>query len=169
MLTDEQRQMVEGCMKMAASIAWKYVKRTPYEFDELYSICCEAMVKAATTFNPNKQAKYSTYAYKAIQFSILHRLRDDKYFKGECYLEDIVNKPTYFMPSIEETVTRRELVTNTLRLFRGTEREKAAATIFVRDPYLWQEEIAELVGVSQKTVSTAIRKLRKQLQMELAG
>ena len=170
MLTPEQSQMVEDNILLATSMTWKYVYRTPYDFDELYSICCEAMVKAATTFSPDKKVKFTTYAYMAIKNTILHRLRDDKHYKHEYHIEDIFRRPTFAnMPPVEDIIDRQRLIQKTVQTFQGTEREKAAVITFVRNPYLYQEEIAALVGTSQKTVSTAIAKLRRQLQEKMTG
>ena len=163
-LTDEQRQMVEDNIGLASFIAKKYINRTPLDYEELFSICCEALCKAAMTYDPSSKWKFSTIACNTMKGHISNRLRDDKHL-SDSYLEDInYRHPASVMPPIEEMVDMQNTIIKCLRKFRGSQREKAVVITFTRNPYLLQSEIASLAGVSQKTASTAIKRFREQLQ-----
>ena len=163
-LTPEQQQMAEDNIGLAGFIAKKYMNRTPLDYEELFSICCEALCKAAMTYDPSSKWKFSTIACNTMKGHISNRLRDDKHL-SDCYLEDInYRHPASVMPAVEEMVDMQNTIIKCLRKFRGSQREKAVVITFTRNPYLLQSEIASLAGVSQKTASTAIKRFREQLQ-----
>lgn len=163
-LTAEQCQMVEDNIGLVGYIAGKYAKRTPLDYDELFSICSEALCKAAMSYDPSKGWKFSTIACNTMKIRISNRLRDDKHL-NDCYLEDInYRHPSSTMPPVEEMVDMQNTIIKCLRRFQGSQREKAVVITFTRNPYLLQSEIASLAGVSQKTASTAIKRFREQLQ-----
>lgn len=163
-LTDEQRQMVEDNIGLAGFIAKRYVNRTPFDYDELFSMCCEALCKAAIIYDSKGKWKFSTIACNTMKGRISNRLQDDKHL-NEYFLEDMnYHSPVTYMPPVEEMVDMQNAIPNVLRRFKGSQREKAAAITFVHNPHLIQVEIAEKAGVSQKTVSTAIKRFREQLQ-----
>lgn len=162
-LTPEQKQMVEDNIKLATYMTKRYVNRIPLEYSELFSICSEALCKAAVSYDPQRKWKFSTIACMTMKRGISDRLQNDRHI-NDIYLEDMDYNPITVMPPVEEIVDMQNAISMTLRLFRGSRREKAVAITFVRDPYLSQCEIAEKTGVAQKTVSTAIKSFKQQLQ-----
>ena len=68
-MTDEAKQLVEDNMNLAYTIANKYYTSMTYlfDYDDIVSICFEALIAAANTFDTTRQVKFSTYAYNVIR------------------------------------------------------------------------------------------------------
>lgn len=77
-LTPEQRALVTpGLIKMAYSIVHKNKhKFTNIELDDLKSVALLALCVAATTYEANNNAKFSSYAYSTIYFRLMNYNRD---------------------------------------------------------------------------------------------
>ena len=170
-LTTEQKQMVEDNIKLAYYMAHKF-SNIPIEKEDLIQICLEGLIAAAKVFNPEKGFKFATLAVPTIQNTIFHELRSINKWQrlGPVYMEDITyNEPSESMENVEDMLTRKTAIAKVLRSFKGGQREKAAAIMFVRNPYQTQMEIADKAGICQVTVSRGIRVLQKQLRNELTG
>ena len=64
--------------------------------DELHSLVNEIFSKALKRYNPNneKKASFTTYITTAINYGLLHYIRDNKseYKQTACYISDLVNE-----------------------------------------------------------------------------
>lgn len=166
-LTDEQRQLIEDNMGIAYYMAHKYKYNEVLDFQELLSVAFENLALAALNYQSIRGAQFHTYAFRFIKYKILNEIykRREQYvvqqvlFHSFIDISDIINND--LSPEAENKL---QLITESLREFNGSQREKAAVITFVRNPYLTQAEIARKTGVCQKTVSTAIKNFRQQLQ-----
>ena len=178
-------------LKLAQKMAWKYKGITDLEFGDVLSICYLAMVKAARTFDPNKGYAWSTYASKAMYFAILNERDRRKSVKNVISLESLSHidsggkqqswesfVPDLTIENTEDSIVDKIMMeslaaslprtTEALRNFKGGQREKAAVIMYVLNPHLTQQQIADMTGTSQVTVSRGIAKIKKQLQEQLA-
>jgi RNA polymerase sigma factor (sigma-70 family) len=178
-------------LKLAQKMAWKYKGITDLEFEDVLSICYLAMVKAAEKYDPEKGYAWSTYASKAMYFAILNERDRRKSVQNTISLESLGRIDSggkqqsweSFIPNLtvertEDSIIDKIMMENiadrlprtveALRNFKGGQREKAAAIMFIRNPHLTQQQIAEKIGISQVSVSRGIAKIKRQLQEQLA-
>lgn len=185
-LTDEQRVLAEDNIGLAIYMTNRYCGNCPFEWDELLSIFFEILVKCALNFKPEKQqgidskkafAKYASRAMKSqlsreyqnlkrqtlSAFSFEELTNDfDKVTSWEKY---IGNGKTPVDEYVIGKINAEKLIEN----YKGSPSETKAVIIFISNPYLSHVKIANQIGISQPLVSSAISKLRKQLQTEMAS
>lgn len=77
-LTDEQRIKVEENMGLVGRVIQDCVhtldKGCIYDYDDLFQIGCEGLIKAAQTDRPGHACAFSTYAYRLIRNEIYTQL-----------------------------------------------------------------------------------------------
>lgn len=76
---DEQarQKLIEHNLRLVAHIAKKYV-RAGRDCDDIVSIGSVGLIKAVTTFDPNKGASLSSYAGRCVENEILMSIRAEK-------------------------------------------------------------------------------------------
>lgn len=167
-LTDEQRQMVIDNLVLAQKMAWRMRNHTYLEFDDLHSVCYEGLCIAAQKFHPDAGCEFPTFAFGVMQNTVRseNKIIRRRQKLNASYLADNDDAPAAI--DISKDIECMEIVKGELRHFQGTQREKAAAILFVRNPEMSQSEIADKAGISPKTVYTAIKNFRQQIRQALA-
>jgi RNA polymerase sporulation-specific sigma factor len=71
-MTEEQQKMVEDNINLARYMTNKWLKGgvRNFDYDEIFSMFSFALCKAARTFDPNKGAKFATYAGRCMENEI---------------------------------------------------------------------------------------------------
>lgn len=90
---DEQARhlLIEHNMRLVAHIAKKYTSK-PEELEEYISIGSIGLLKAVSSYTPEKKTKLSTYAARCIENEILMHLRKTKKQKNEVSLYEQVGQ-----------------------------------------------------------------------------
>ncbi len=83
--------LIERNLRLVAHVVKKYAA-SDSDTDDLISIGTIGLIKAITTFNPQKGARLATYAAKCIDNEILMSFRTDKKHKNEVLLQDPIGK-----------------------------------------------------------------------------
>lgn len=78
----KETELIEKNMKLVFFIAQKYFY-AGIEKDDVVSVGSLGLVKAANSFNPNKDVKFGTYAAKCIENEILMSVRRAKRYVGK--------------------------------------------------------------------------------------
>lgn len=166
-MTSEQRKLAEENIYLAHYITHRYHKPYNIEFAELLSICYESLCLAACSYNSDK-AKFSTYACAVMKNNMYTYMNKRKNHVNIDEVIGFLHEPS---PSdiIIKTTDVYNAALKTLRNFKGTQREKAIAINFIRNPFQTQAEMAIKVGVCSKTASTALSKFRKQMKETMQG
>lgn len=146
--------------------------------DEYFDAGMVGLVKAANTFDSTKGYKFSTYAFKCISSEILTCLRKDNYRMNDISfdyticddlkLEDLLQDPF----DMDEHLYEKEEIN---RLYEEIEKLNAIEKICIVFSYglygaekMKQKDIANVLGMTQasvsRTISRTIKKLRKRLQ-----
>lgn len=180
-ITNEQVQKHGG---MVVSIANKIysipVIRDKYQFEDLISMGNVGLVKGLANLNTVRESE-STYLYTCIKGQILQYIRDDRFFvshrderfgtafnslnvktdseNGTCELMDIITDESDDIESLVE----KEYIVTLLEVLTKAEKEVVKLKYF---DDMSQRQIANLLGVSQATVSRleikAMKKLREK-------
>lgn len=174
--------LIEHNLRLVAHIIKKYYTACR-ETEDLLSIGTIGLIKAIDTFDPDKGARFATYAGKCLQNEILMHFRATKRLANETSLNEAIeydrdgNELTYFDVVSEEEdvvdiVERRERAEATRdavrRVLSGREREIIVLRYGLsgRAP-MTQREVAARLGISRSYVSRiekgAIEKIREQL------
>jgi len=87
---DAENVLIERNLRLVAHVAKKYALNINIDLEELQSIGQFGLIKAVTSFDPNKNIKLATYASKCIDNEILMFLRAGKRQNSELYLQDSI-------------------------------------------------------------------------------
>lgn len=87
---EAQNILIERNLRLVAHVAKKYSMNNNIDLEEIQSIGQFGLIKAVTSFNPEKNIKLATYASKCIDNEILMYLRSGKKYGNEIYLQEPV-------------------------------------------------------------------------------
>lgn len=175
-----RNMLIEHNLRLVAHIVKKYTQSVP-EQDELISIGTIGLIKAVSTFDYKKGAKFATYASRCIENEILMNFRAAKKSSSDVYLGEPVetdkdgNSMT-LIDLIDDGIDINEQVELRIRSkqlyqFLKTALDKRELEIIVYRYGLYsglphtQNETAEKLGISRSYVSRiekkAIHKLKE--------
>ncbi len=183
---DARNILIERNLRLVAHIVKKF-SNTGEEIDDLISIGTIGLIKAITTFDPNKGTRLATYAARCIENEILMNLRSNKKTKIEVSLHNPIgiDKEGNEISLMDILGTDSDAITDEIALKFKKKRlyDKISTTLKGRERKVielrygllngsgkTQREIANLLGISRSYVSRiekrAIRKLCKELDPE---
>lgn len=176
-----KNKLIEHNLRLVAHIVKKYAQ-TPAEQDELISIGTIGLIKAVSSFDYSKGAKFATYASRCIENEVLMSFRAAKKSAGDIYINEPVEtdkdgNTMSLIDLIDDGVDIHEQVELTIRskqLYRFLDSaldQRETEIIIYRyglygtSPHT-QNETAEKLGISRSYVSRiekkAIQKLKKK-------
>lgn len=172
-MTKEQQKLVESNIKLAYKFATQYKNSYTCEFDDLVQIASVGLCKAAITYDPSKNYKFSTYAYVTMRNEILQLKRkkriEDNYatlsLDSESYSDttnNTVGTLSDIIPSemnIEDQVVNKFQIEYALNQLK--EPQKSIVKYMIDNPDATQCQCRNHFGVSQPTVSRAISKFKQ--------
>ncbi|MBE7057328.1 MAG: sigma-70 family RNA polymerase sigma factor [Ruminococcaceae bacterium] len=176
--------LIEHNLRLVAHIAKKY-SNTGYSSDDLISIGSIGLIKAVSSYKPDKGTKLGTYAVRCISNEILMFLRADKKHQSDISLQDSVGKDSEgneitfmellstddseFIEEIENEMNHTTLRQRVNQLLKG--REKTIIDLrygLSTGVERTQKEIGKMLGISRSYVSriekSALKKLRIALE-----
>lgn len=175
-----KNKLIEHNLRLVAHIVKKYAQ-TPAEQDELISIGTIGLIKAVSSFDYSKGAKFATYASRCIENEVLMSFRAAKKSAGDIYINEPVEtdkdgNTMSLIDLIDDGMDIHEQVELTIRskqLYRFLDSaldQRETEIIIYRyglygtSPHT-QNETAEKLGISRSYVSRiekkAIQKLKK--------
>ena len=174
--------LIERNLRLVVYLARKYESSgTPVE--DLVSIGTIGLIKAISTFRPEKNIKLATYASRCISNEILMHLRKIAPLRGEVSLDDPLNVDgdgnELLLSDIlgtEEDLTERPLEERSERdllrkaVSRLPTRERAIISLrfgINAGRELTQKEVADKMGISQSYISRLEKKIVAKLRREL--
>lgn len=175
-----KNKLIEHNLRLVAHIVKKYAP-TSMDQDELISIGTIGLIKAVSSFDHTKGAKFATYASRCIENEILMSFRTAKKSAGDIYINEPVEtdkdgNTMTLIDIIDDGIDIHEQVELTIRskqLYRFLAKclDKRETEIIVYRYGLYggsphtQNETADKLGISRSYVSriekSAIQKLKK--------
>ncbi len=175
--------LIEHNLRLVAHIVKKY-NNTGKDMDDLISIGTIGLIKAISTYNPNKGTKLATYAARCIENEILMTIRSNKKIRMEYSLQDPIGVDKegneislldILGTDTDEVLDQVDLRLQTKKLYRCINRvlknrEKLIIELrygLIDGEFRTQREIANILGISRSYVSRiesrAIKKLNKAM------
>lgn len=179
-----RNRLIEHNLRLVAHIVKKYAP-TVDEQDELISVGTVGLIKAVSTFDYTKGAKFATYASRCIENEILMQFRAAKKSAGDIYINEPVEtdkdgNSLTLIDLIDDGIDIHEQVDVLIRSkqlysFITTCLDKRELEIIIYRYGLYgssphtQNETAEKLGISRSYVSRlekkAIGKLKKRFDI----
>ena len=178
---DAKNKLIEHNLRLVAHIVKKYYS-TGCDQDDLISIGTIGLIKAVTTFNPEKGIKLATYSARCIENEILMYFRNIRKTSQDVYISDPIDtdrdgNSLSLIDVIADTVDIEEMTDTKLKLehlskiIDKTLDDRELEIIRYRyglNGYdeLTQKEIAKKLNISRSYVSriekAALEKLKKR-------
>lgn len=168
----KNEQLVVENMRLAYSRAYLFDKGV-IDVDELKSIALFGLVKAAKTFNYDKNVKFVTYATTVIDNEIKCYLRinkktlsnvslDYEYDNGLTLKDKLIDEEKNFEINLEE----KDLCRNAFEKIKEYSlKEQKMFYLYICDGYT-TSLIANIIGVSQSYVSRILRRIFDDMREE---
>jgi len=185
--TKAKEKLIEHNLRLVAHIAKKY-SASGQDGEDLISIGTIGLIKAISSFKPEKGARLATYAARCIENEILMSIRAAKKFGNEIYLSDPVSKDKegneisimdivgsdtdMVIDAVDMGISIKKMYVLFDRVLK--EREKKVLTLrygLFNGREMPQREVARLLGISRSYVSRiekkAVGKLRDAMKGEI--
>ncbi len=181
-LTEEQKKLVVENQGIAYEQAGRWQNKCPLDYDELCCMFLEALTKSARTYDSNRKAKFVTYAWTGIKHTIYRWLRDQQADKrrGTClpfselmFVDDEGHEsPNYELQEKLIQDSPEQFVVDVMEMLEfidtlSDRRKKILWYYAVKD--LDQKEIADIIGISQVSISRNLKTIRSKGQEFLEG
>ncbi len=175
--------LIERNLRLVAHVVKKY-SLSHDDADDLISIGTIGLIKAITTFNPDKGTRLATYAGKCIENEIRMHLRSGKKLRSEVLLQDpigkdkdgneitLIDKLSNDDESIFDEVNLKIQIKKLYQCMKDILPEREQKVIELRYGLangceLTQKEIAKMLGISRSYVSRIEKKAIKKLKSSL--
>lgn len=174
--------LIERNLRLVVYIAKRF-ENTGVGIEDLISIGTIGLIKAVSTYKPEKNIKLATYASRCIENEILMHLRKTANQRGEVSFDEPLNtdwdgnelllsdilgtEGDTVMQPLEDDVDRQLLSQAMNRL---EEREKSIITLrFGLDGKRerTQKEVADMMGISQSYISRLEKRIIQRLKREI--
>jgi len=177
--------LVERNLRLVAHVAKKYHGHDK-ENEDMISVGTIGLIKAITTFKPEKGTRLATYAARCIDNEILMNIRSGKKRQGDISLQEVIgidregnevkveDKIADDKDSIEEQVDLK-IQTKKLhevinRILKGRERTVIELRYGLKNGgEMTQREIAKLLCISRSYVSRIEKKALKKIEREMGS
>lgn len=153
----------------------------PYiQFEDLVSEGTIGLIKAARTFDENKEIKFSTYSAKCIKNEMLMYLRKEKKFKDVKSTDDIVHEDNYGSKlelldliaderNYYEERDMNETLENVLNCILNLEDSRIRTILLLESAGVQQKVIGEKLNISQSYISRIQSKMKPKLKKIMDG
>ena len=177
-----KQQLITHNLRLVVYIAKKF-ESTGIGIEDLISIGSIGLIKAVSTFCPDKNIKLATYASRCIENEILMFLRKTQTLKNEVSIDEPLNidwdgnelllsdilgsEPNTVNRDLENEVEKELLMEAVERL---CEREKQIMQMrfgLLDGVERTQKEVADLIGISQSYISRLEKRIIKKLRGDL--
>lgn len=176
-------ELIQRNLRLVVYIARKF-ENTGVDNDDLISIGTIGLIKAITSFKPDKKIKLATYASRCIENEILMYLRRTARLKSEVsfdeplntdfegnelLLSDVLGTSADTVYGDIESNAEKEQLKEALKKLSERERK----IMFLRfglggGEEMTQKDVAELLGISQSYISRLEKKIILRLKKEIA-
>ena len=179
---EAKNKLIEHNLRLVAHVAKKYTQAPGADSDDIISIGTVGLIKAVSSFRPEKNARLATYAARCIENEILMFMRASKKTQQEVSLNECLGHDTdgneiTFMDILtaedEDVAALADLNMDSKRLYRymasclsDREREIISLRYGLAGKAVTQRQIARKMGISRSYVSRIEKKALNKLKEE---
>ena len=177
---DARNLLIEHNLRLVAHVARKY-SANPADSDDLISIGTIGLIKAVSSYDPDKGIRLATYAARCIENEILMYLRASKKLQNEVSLNEplgtdkegneisLIDILGCEDEGVDEKVDLKQKVKKLYKLIRSVLEGREQIIIRLRYGLCGgggktQREVAESLGISRSYVSRIEKKALSKLQ-----
>lgn len=166
-LTDEQKQLIEDHMDFAKKVAFKSNASKSLDYDDVIDLALEALVKAAIRFDPTRENKFTTYAYRVIQNHLVDAVKK--------YNKEILVDSLHETEPIQSDLESSDMKMNQQRLYEYLikyQHDREINLLIHRyfadeDKITTQADLTTFYNLSQAQLSHLERKAKDRIRKEL--
>nr|WP_304438586.1 RNA polymerase sporulation sigma factor SigE [Caloranaerobacter sp. TR13] len=174
--------LIERNLRLVVYIARKF-ENTGVGVEDLISIGTIGLIKAVSTFNPDKKIKLATYASKCIENEILMYLRRNSKTRteisfdeplnidwdgNELLLSDILGTENDMIFKLLEEEVDKELLNEAIKKLSKREKKIVELRFGLNNgEEKTQKEVADILGISQSYISRLEKRIIKRLKKEI--
>ena len=181
--TEAKDKLVEHNLRLVAHIVKKYAS-SGKENEDYISIGTIGLIKAISSFKPEKGARLATYAARCIENEILMSIRSSRKYNNEVYLSDPISKDKegneisimdiigsdtdMVIDEVDTGINIKKMYENMEKVLK--DREKLVIEMrygLLNGREMPQREIAAILGISRSYVSRIEKKALKKLRAEM--
>ena len=184
MAEEARKLLIEHNLRLVVYIAKKF-DNTGVGVEDLISIGTIGLIKAIQTFNPTKNIKLATYASRCIENEILMYLRRNNKTKLEVSIDEPLNVDwdgnelllSDILGTEEDSIYRElenevehKLLVRAIGCLSNRERmivQMRYGLFTYEGNEKTQEEVADMLGISQSYISRLEKKIMKRLRREM--
>ena len=169
---DDQEKLFSDNIKLCHYIVNR-LKQNAFDHDDMVQIAMIGLWKACKTYNPDKNCKFTSYAYRVIKHELLQSLRSVRCrdYTKDASLDQLYEDTTIsYMDTIaddtnvEDIIEIKDTFSRVKDLFKIlTGKERVCIELYYLKGYK-QKTIAEMYNVSQSEISRTIIKACKKLK-----
>ena len=181
---EAKTRLIEHNLRLVAHIIKKYYSAFKDQ-DDLISIGTIGLIKAVSTFKPEKGTRFATYASRCIENEILMYLRRNSKTKLEVSIDEPLNVDwdgnelllSDILGTDEDTIYKdleneaeRKILFRALNKLSGREKMIVRMRFGLDHPEgkeMTQKEVADLLGISQSYISRLEKKIMTRLRREM--
>lgn len=165
-LTTEQQRLVED----NHNLIYGYLNKKNLKIEEWYDVCAIGLCKAAQTFNAEKGAQFSTYAYLIMQNQVWQesrmkiskkRVPENMTYSYDAEVAELDGVDFSKMISGSENVEDKCITNVIFNDFLSGLNARHRKIMLLRLNGYKQKDICKIVGCSQPQVSRVLEKARK--------
>ncbi|AOY76668.1 sigma-70 family RNA polymerase sigma factor [Clostridium formicaceticum] len=176
--TSIKARLIKHNLRLASYVGNKYKK----DDDDVFQVACIGLTKAVETFDPDKKAKFNTYAIRCMTNEVFMYFRKDKdYGRIQVYLDKEIINPQdgsstathEIIPSdmnLEEDYMEKVLLETIIEVSDELilkKNKKHQEIIKLRQNGMSQVEIAKRFNLSQSYISRIEAKHYKELKVKV--
>ena len=175
--------LIERNLRLVAHVAKKYSNHSK-DSEDLISVGTIGLIKAISSYKPDKGTRLATYAARCIDNEILMHIRAAKKHSSDIYLQDIVgidregnevrveDKIADDMDAIDEQVNLKMQINRLYNVIRRVLHGREKTVIELRyglaeEDEMTQREIASMLDISRSYVSRIEKKALGKLGKEM--
>lgn len=169
-MTKDNIKLMEQSQKLAYHIANRFYTGDHFDDDDIRQVALIGLWKATKTWDKERSA-FSTYAYKVITNEILQEVKKRKRkkidtFSYDAYIESCEGEVSY-LDLLASPVNEMEFIEVSMDFSKAfellSEKEKNLLAIYISNPNITQQEVANKMHVTQGCISKIRKKVRQKI------
>lgn len=167
-MTEDREKLVIDNMPLALFVAKRY-RDISLEYDDVVQCAYMGLVKAANTYDFNREIKFATYSVTIMTNEILMQYRRESKHRAVIVSLDaptVSGEDVVLMDIIPDHRNQYKAVETvfdaTNRIRDLDDKEKEILLIKIENPGINQAEIGNIVGVSQSIISRYLKNIRQK-------